>query len=255
MKKKIILLISLVFLLCGCTAEVNIEIDNTIIKEDVSIAAFANEYLTKDQLSSAFRTYIPAFAKDIIVDTMPDEKVRGVSYYDRTLKDLGTGYRFDYKYNFNFNNYESSRTVKEGFKSANVIVDNKEETILLSTSNGELMFFNQYPELSEVKVNITTSYDVKENNADYVNDNVYTWIFNKNEKKNIYLLLDSKPKEEEEIPSTEKDPENTQVQEEEEDSAFVKFLNEHPFLVVVLSLLLFLIVVFIVSKMTKIKYR
>ena len=256
MKKKIILLIGLVFLLCGCTAEVDIDINGNTIKESVSIEAFANEYLTKDQLKNTFRTYVPAFAKDPIVDTMPDSEVKGISYYDRTLKDLGTGYRFNYKYNFNLNNYKNSRTVKEGFKSSSFIIDNKDKTILFSTDSGGLMYFNQYPDLSQVKVNITSSYEVKDCNADYKNGNVYTWIFNKGENKNIYLLLDN-DLEKEESPSKEEGDKQTSIkkEEKEEECVFVKFLNEHPFLIVVLSLLLFIIIVLIVSKLTKIKYR
>ncbi|MDE5888536.1 MAG: hypothetical protein K2H20_00800, partial [Bacilli bacterium] len=93
MKKKIILLIGLVFMLCGCSADVNIELDGSTIKEDVYIYAYPNEYYTKEQLKTAFRKYIPAFAKDMIIDTMPDTESKGVSYYSRSDTDLGNGYR------------------------------------------------------------------------------------------------------------------------------------------------------------------
>lgn len=250
MKKKIILLIGLVFMLCGCSADVNIELTGSNVKENVYIYAYPNEHYTKERLNKAFRKYIPAFAKDTIIDTMPDEETKGISYYKRSEVDLGNGYRFNYKYNFNLSNYKNARTVKEGFKSSNIYVDNKEKTILFSTDNGGLLFFSQYPDLNTVNVNIKTDYKVKETNADSVDGNVYTWKLSRNNNnKNIYLLLDSSPVEED------KDDEKNNVIENnndvKEESKFIKFVNEHPFLVIFVSFFLFLIIVLIISKITK----
>ncbi len=252
MKKKIIILIFLIFMLCGCTAEVNVDINSNTIDEIVSIYAYPNEYYNKEQLKTAFRQYIPAFGKDMIIDAAPDEKASGISYYQRTLKDLGTGYRFDYSYKFNLSNYKGARTVKEGFKSSNIYVDNKEKTILISTDNGGLLFFNQYPELTDVTINIKTGYKVKENNADIINGSVYTWKLNRDDRKNIYLLLDTSVNEEE------KDNKNeviNDVNNKEEDSEVTNFFNEHPVLIIFISFCSFILVVFIISKVTRIKYR
>lgn len=254
MNKKILLLIGLVFMLCGCSANVNIEINDSTIKEDVYIYAYPNQYYTKDQLSKAFREYIPAFSKDTIIDTMPDEKVSGVSYYTRSYVDLENGYRFNYKYNFNLSNYKDARTVKEGFKSSNVYVDTKERTILLSTDSSGLLYFNQYPDLNNVTINIKTDYKVKETNADAVSENVYTWNLNRNSNKGIYLLLslDKNNQEEEEEPD-DKQEDKVDVTEKEELKGFEKFFNEHPILTIFLGILLFIIIVFIVSKVIVIK--
>ena len=55
MKKRICLLFSLLFLLCGCTAEVNLEIEGNSINESVDIVVFQNSNLTKDQIKAGFR--------------------------------------------------------------------------------------------------------------------------------------------------------------------------------------------------------
>lgn len=247
MKKKIILLVSLLFLLCGCTAEVDLEITEATINESTDIIVFQDANFTKEQIKAGFRNYVPIYASDVIVDTNPDEPVRGINYYEKKEDDLGTGYRINYKHNFAFNRYKDARTVKEGFRSSNIQVNKTDETILLSTDNNGLLYFNQYPDLEEVKINIKSVYKVKENNADSVNNDVYTWVFKRGDKKNIYMLLDKKKEEQTEESENEEKPKE-EVSEKEEDDEIVAFFNEHPYLIIVLALLLFIIVVLIISK-------
>lgn len=258
MKRKILILIPLLFILCGCTAEVNIEIDDKKINEIVSIDAYSDGYYTKNQLLTAFRKYIPIYEETTIVDTMPDEKVNGVLYYNRTEKDLGSGYRFTYDYNFNFDNYKKARTVKGAFKSSNIQYNKKDQEILVSTDNSEILYFNQYPSLTKISINIKSKYKVKESNADSVTNNVYTWNFDKNTKKNIYMLLDttiSTPNQEDNSSNdTNENKTSKKNNEVEEESEFIKFINEHPIIVAIASVTLFIIVVSIVSKLTKNKY-
>lgn len=42
-----------------------------------------------------------------------------------------------------------------------------------------------------MKINIRTNYKVLENNADSVNGNIYTWVFNKDSNKSIDMLIDT----------------------------------------------------------------
>lgn len=189
MKKRICLLFSLLFLLCGCTAEVNLEIEGNSINESVDIIVFQNNNLTKDQIKAGFRNYVPIYSSDVIVDTNPDEAVSGVDYYTKKEDDLGTGFKINYSYNFALNKYKDARTVKEGFRSSNIQVNRNNETVLLSTDNNGLLYFEQYPDLEKVTINIKSDYPVKENNADVVNNNIYTWNFSRGDKKNIYMYL------------------------------------------------------------------
>lgn len=257
MKKKIVLLIGLVFILCGCTAEVNLTITPERVDETVIINAYPNQYYTKEQLPTAFRKYIPAFGTNVIVDTEPDEKEVGVRYYTRTLEELGNGYKFKYNYNFSFKDYKNSYALKNGFKSINIQNDNVEKQVLISTDNGGLLYFNNHPSLLEVKVNITPTYEVLEHNADSVNNGVYSWnLKRESNNKGIYLLMSDEVKEDKEE-ETSKDKEevknNDTKKEPKYDSEFDKFVNEHPILVMICALLLFFIVIIIVLKMPKIK--
>lgn len=245
MKRKIFILIPLIFLLCGCSAEVNINIDEKMrVSESIDIKAYADEYYTQSQLEKAFRQYVPIYAEEPIVDTMPDEKVSGVTYYNRHQNTLNNGYEFTYDYTFNFNNYNKARTVKGAFKSSTIQVNKKDQEILLSTDKNEILFFNEYPSLDNITINITTSYPAKENNADYINGNVYTWKFNKDTKKNIYLLLDTSP--------TNKPNKVVENNEKKEETSIVeKYMNKHPFLIAIIAILSFIMVICIISKVTK----
>lgn len=190
MKGKILILIIIMFLISGCTAEVNIEIDRNKINESTNITVYENVVYPKEVLRTSFRNYIPIYADDVIVDTLPDQAYPDIIYYQKKETDLGNGYLFNYSYNFNIDEYKEARTIKDSFKSYNVSFNNREETLRLSTDNEGIIYFNDYPQLEEVRINIKTDYLVKEHNADRIDDDTYTWIFTKDSKKSINMLID-----------------------------------------------------------------
>lgn len=191
MKFKYFGLILIIFMMCGCTAEVNLEISDSKIKESVDITFYQDAIYTKDIIKASFRNYIPIYARDVIVDAEEDRPFPNTKYYEKTETDLGNGYRFNYSYDFNINEYEEARTIKDGFRSYNVSVDQDNGNISISTDNNGLLYFDDYPLLEEVKINIRTNYLVEENNADSVNGNTYTWIFDKDTKKSINMLINT----------------------------------------------------------------
>jgi len=269
MKSKILILISLLFLLCGCTAEVNLEIEDDLIKEKVTIDVEPSGDYTMERLPKAFRLYIPIYAKDILPDAEPDRQIKGVTYYNRKQERLNNGYRFTYSYNFKLNKYEEARTIKNGFKSSNIFIDNVAKTILLSTDNSGMLYFSEeYPLLNRVKINIKTNYKVEEHNADRVNGNIYTWEFTKNDNhKNIYLLLDKtkdnqnteieKPQDPDIQKPTDKFPnkpttEDNKKPTKKEENTIQEEMNKHPYLFIIGAIVLFFIVIFILTKIIKI---
>ena len=195
MKKRILILLSFIFLLCGCSAEVNLTVTESSINEEVTIVTFADTNLTKTMIKNGFRNFVPAYHEDMLADTEPDERVIGISYYNFNSQDLGNGYKNTYSYKFDFDKYKNARTVKQGFRSVTIQNDNVDNELMLSTDAGGIMFFNSYPKLESIKINIKSDYKVKETNADSSKDNVYTWVFTpSNNKKSVYLLLDKTKK-------------------------------------------------------------
>ena len=182
MKKKIFILTLIILMMCGCSVDVNIDISNNKIKESNDITVLENALYTKEILRTSFRDYIPIYASDLIVDTVPDKPFSDVLYYNKNTTDLGNGYRFNYSYDY-------ARTIKEGFRDYSYTYKN--DIISLSTDNKGLIYFDEYKELDEVVINIKTNYLVLENNADRVNGNTYTWTFNKDSKKSINIVIDT----------------------------------------------------------------
>lgn len=189
MKKKILTLILLIFMISGCSVEVNIDISDNKIKESNDITIYQNAIYTKEILRTSFRDYIPIYASNLIVDTVPDQPFSDVLYYNKNTTDLGNGYRFNYSYDFDIDKYGDARTIKDGFRDYSYSYRN--DIISLSTDSEGLIYFNDYPLLEEVTVNIETDYFVEENNADSVNGNTYTWVFNKDSKKSIDIVIDT----------------------------------------------------------------
>ncbi len=189
MKKKIFILTLIILMMCGCSVDVNIDISNNKIKESNDITVLENALYTKEILRTSFRDYIPIYASDLIVDTVPDKPFSDVLYYNKNTTDLGNGYIFNYSYDFDIDRYGNARTIKEGFRDYSYTYRN--DIISLSTDNKGLIYFDEYKELDEVVINIKTNYLVLENNADRVNGNTYTWIFNIDSKKSINIVIDT----------------------------------------------------------------
>lgn len=256
--KKIIMLLFLVVLLTGCSANVNLTVTSNNIEEEIIITAYSDSDTTKEQVASSFRTFIPVFANVPLSDTEPDVKKSGIEYYTRRVNDLGSGYRFSYKYKYKFDDYKNSKSVNFGFDSKTIQRNSGDKNIMISTDSSGLNYFEQYPDLETVTINIKCAYKMIDNNADYVNGNTYTWVLRKGTRKSIYLLVnDPNANSTTTTPGGETKPEEKPVidmREEKEESEFIKFVNEYPILVAIIGILGFFIILFIVSKATKIKY-
>lgn len=254
MKRKIIVLVGLVLVLCGCDAEVNLKVTKNDIEETINITDYVGNYASETMLVNNYRDYIPAFFSEIIVDTEPDERKPKVDYYTKSKISFNNGYNFTYKYKFEFDEYSKAMSVKNAYRSVFVQHDRKEKNIVLSTDSSGCLLFQQYKTLNSLKVNITSIYKVLESNADSVNGNVYSWNLTRNNNKNIYIKYDTTVsggvvKDENTDNDTEEDEE---IVEEEKSDTKVSF---YAILVIILAILVFIIFVIVISKLDKRKYE
>ncbi len=262
--KKIIMLVLLVILLTGCSAEVNVIINDTGINETITIT---------DNNTSSYYNNVPAFYKDVFSDIEPDVKNPGVEYYNRNITQGSDGYKINYSYKYNFDNYKNARTVKTAFKSFNLRKDVSEKQIIISTDSSQLSLFNTYSNLSSVRVNITPTYQVVKSNADYVNGNIYTWNFSKGTKKNIYIVMynpnmtsgnSGGVTQQPTVDDTDEDNKNTTVDDKKnedkeevvdnkDDSNEKKetFLDKYPYVILLGAIVIFLMFVIIMMKISK----
>jgi hypothetical protein len=123
---------------------------------------------------------------------MPDKAYDGVEYYRQSGTEVNGSYNAYYQYDFKFNKYKNARSIQSAFRSSQVQYDPYEKQMLITTYASGMTLFKDNAQLSQVKINITTTYNVMEHNADSVNGNTYTWVFNKNTKKGVYMLMEDR---------------------------------------------------------------
>ena len=85
MKVKYLLLVFIIFMMCGCTAEVNLDISDDKIKESVNITFYQNALYPKEIIKTSFRNYIPIYASDVIVDAEIDQPFPDIKYFSKIV--------------------------------------------------------------------------------------------------------------------------------------------------------------------------
>ena len=239
-KVKVFIYISLLFLLTGCTAEVNIDLKESGLTESITIV---DREGAKEEILGKYRQHVSAYYQDVVSDDMPDEVLKGFSYYTRSTKELNDGYAITYYKKFDFDEYNNATSFKSAFRSGAVEYSNEEGVIDIYTDSNGLLVFDTYPSLNSVKINITTELEVLDNNADQVEGNTYSWIINReNKERNIFL--ETKNKKYDEIHHNEKkDKEENNAQKKKK-----KTSNGMYILIIFLSLIGFLGLVLFLNK-------
>lgn len=168
--KKIYLLFITLFLLTGCTVEYSLEFNNDILEEKIILGPITEN--AKAELD---------FFEPYAIESYGYE-----DQYDVNLKnDIMT-----LKYKYNKNLYGMSTPLNDCYDLSSFSYDD-EYYYLLTSKEFKCLNYAGY-ETEEVKINFKTNYDVVSNNADYVNNDTYTWVINNNnyQDKAIEIKLD-----------------------------------------------------------------
>ena len=186
--KKIFLLIMISFLLSGCTAEYNLNISDKGFSETLILRA---ENLNDNELLIEYP--ITTFYDSEGNNEDPLKKEPGVEYYNSKLIQENNLNKLIYNYNFSENEILLSRIIRNSFstvifKKYDHDEDGKNDYMLISTTDDFSGF--KYENLSEVVINIRNDYKVISSNADKINGNIYTWVFNKDSSKAINMVYD-----------------------------------------------------------------
>jgi len=205
MKKiKLLLMISIIFLLCGCEANYDLYIGKNSFKEETTILADNSELsvydltlhlTTKQKIDMYYKGYVDIIYQNPYYNPYLNDPQDGITYYEKELINNGKNYGIKYKYNFTQDNYVNSNIINSFFKNKKSVLSDNKYILNVNTFNG----FERYNDLKKVTINITTNFDVKKNNADSVSGNTYTWFITKDNaiNKSIYMeLLDIKSEKE-----------------------------------------------------------
>jgi len=171
--KKLLLLI-FVLIISGCSSEYNLVIDENVIKEDVAItipSSVANEDIIESQTSLKTSVYR-----------------NNAYFYDFNSTKDNDNYYLNYSFDHSVNKFTNSHFLRTCYASNNV--ENTDDYIYISTSerfNCIVMPDNAY--MDSVKVNIVTNLKVLNNNADIIDGNKYTWMFDSSNYTNKPIII------------------------------------------------------------------
>lgn len=175
MKKKIIILVLIAFLLTGCTVNYNLDISKDLkYKEEILIDSDVSP-LSENQFLANYKQ--PVAPKSIEI-------------YDLTTKINEENQLTRYYYEHNQKDYINNTFINRCYPEAKLT---QEDGSLILKTSGSFQCMHMYLNLNidEMKINITPELRVQDSNADKVDGNKYTWNLNEDNylEKTIYLKM------------------------------------------------------------------
>lgn len=161
-KNKILILLIILFLMTGCQAEYNLTIDNDTYTESINMTVDNDDTYNIQNLKENNQYISSSSTNGLIYEKTIEEN------YDNTI--------FNYKHSFSFDEFRGTLNGK-CFNKINLT----ESDGIYSLYASDFICYGEHEQTAEsYKINIKTNYNVINNNADEVNNNVYTWMIDKN---------------------------------------------------------------------------
>lgn len=178
--KKVFLIILTLFVLTGCSATYNLEIDDSRVLESCDFLLEKNDENERTVDDYYNTNYLAFFDMNLLKDYN----------YNKERIDDGKHVGMNLSFAYGNRDYQNSSLLDRCYYKKSFIKTN--DYIILNTEGGASCFYKDESKLlDDLTVNIKTDLKVLENNADSVKDNVYTWkLTDKNfSKKNIYIKI------------------------------------------------------------------
>lgn len=173
-KMRKIIFIFIVLLVCGCTANYNLEITEESFKETIDIKISKSLIPEKSEYPEIETDdYITPFLEEETSALFSNPNV----YYNKQVQDFSTYYNIKMDYEYLPSEFKDSNSLNLCFDNFEFYED--ENYYLHATGT----FYCLYSD--EVKINITTKNEVITNNADEIKGNTYIWNINGRNKNNI----------------------------------------------------------------------
>ena len=174
--KKVFFLVVFLFLITGCEATYDLEIsDDKALETTIALERYSSDLHSegKKTQDTFLKTALPLSWRYGLFPEDP-EIIKSMKTYD--VENIEEGDTFGLKLTGNFDSKVSfSDSSIVGLAMDSDVISENEVSIKINASKG-LNIFNEYENLDKVTINITVNdYSVTSNNADAVNNNVYTW--------------------------------------------------------------------------------
>lgn len=186
MNKKFLLIIVIAFLCSGCSVDYNIDIDKQLdFIENINLKSTSDDDI---QQIKEFNSFVPINVESDDPSVF-EKKFDDIEYYN--IKKSKENDRLSFDYVSNMDKFNSDMFVRSCYQYLTLMKKNDDKDLLLSTSR-KFLCFDNYDNLDDVTITITSKYMLKETNADVQEKHKYVWYINKDnyDDKYIYLLLD-----------------------------------------------------------------
>lgn len=183
-KIKIVVVFVVLLLLTGCTINYDLTINENSIDEKISGSVNKSEYQLNDEDTSPnlFYTLINSDVPALVV---------GDDLYKKDISELEDKLNYNYSYTYN-NNFDKSRIINSCFENRIISETDKYYHIKLSGK-----FYCLYSD--KININVTSNYEVIDNNADKINGNKYVWTIDNSNDVDILLTISKEEKYEEPV--------------------------------------------------------
>ena len=198
-KKVILLILSFVFL-TGCEAVYNLDVGDNIIKDELIInnydkSTWVTDYFDyKDAVNKAYENLALPIDKDTPGFTEIPKGLPGYEYYKKEL--INTDNNYGLKLYYTFDDKKYLRSSLYPFFTNSTLTINSYSFVFDSGTDSTYDLFKFQKNLDKLTINVKTNYKVVNNNADSVNNNIYTWVLTRDnyKSKNIHIEIDKSVK-------------------------------------------------------------
>lgn len=218
-RKKLILAIFVALFTTGCTVDYNLLIEDNKIKETTTFHQDSSDTDEKSYMYSQYLEEYPIYIDEEYLYYDPNKKVEGNTYYDKSITDDSNGYNATYKAEFEIKEYDRSRFFNDAFVNRSSGYDKNERCYYIIAD--KLKIFEQENNINHINVSINiVGYKVIESNQDSVNNNIYTWSFDRSDKgrKNITIKFKK------ENSNIEIDPSDNKTEPNKVDSKYTMYI-------------------------------
>lgn len=184
MKKKIFLFLLPILLLTGCTVNYNLTINENSIVETISGTAYKSDYEIKETDTDINLFYT-------LINDDVTSLIDGSDLYTKDIENNNNGIDYNYTYNYK-KNFDKSRIINTCFE--NHYIDETDEYYSIKLS-GE--FYCLYAD--KININVTSNYEVIDNNAKSIDGNKYKWVIDKSNNVDISLTVSKNVRYEEPV--------------------------------------------------------
>ena len=191
--RRFVLLIILMLTCTGCTIEYNIDITEDTIEEVLNVTDYITSNRTSQDILKHYNTWYPTYVnflenKESIEIEDFSQKVDGIEYHNKSIKETYDGYSYTYSYKYPIDKYYDAYVLANTFLETTVHQGNN--TLVIKTDKKNLLC--QYDYFDSIKVNITIDpniYTINYTNSQNIKNNTYSWTLDKSNCNNSQIIL------------------------------------------------------------------